>query len=278
MSIWFITGASRGLGRRMVQAALAAGDSVVATARQPEAVLEAAPGAGDRLFVHALDVADQAQAIAAVAAGVERFGGLDVVVNNAGYGVFGAVEEVSDDEARAVFDANVFGVLNVTRAVLPTLRAQGSGRIVNIGSSAGIAVGAGRGIYGATKFAVEAVTEAMRAELAPLGIHVTVVELGSFRTEFLAHGEQRRPRVTIDAYAATVGSLQQAIDANDGVQPGDPDKAVAAIRAVAVADDPPLRLPLGSDSLALFDQKASSLRQTADAERERASTTDYATA
>lgn len=276
MSIWFITGASRGFGRRMVQAALAAGDSVIATARRPEAVTEAFPDAGDGLFVHALDVADQAQAEAAVAAGVERFGGVDVVINNAGYGVFGAVEEVSDDEVRAIFDTNVFGLLNVTRAVLPTLRAQGSGRIVNIGSSAGISVGAGRGIYGATKFAVEAVTEALRAELAPLGIKVTVVEPGSFRTDFLAHGDQRRPGTTIDAYAATVGTLQQAIDANDGLQPGDPAKAVAAIRALAEADDPPVRLPLGSDSLALLEQKASSLRQTVDAERSRASATDYA--
>jgi len=276
VSIWFITGASRGFGRRMVQAALAAGDSVIATARRPEAVTEAFPDAGDGLFVHALDVADQAQAEAAVAAGVERFGGVDVVINNAGYGVFGAVEEVSDDEVRAIFDTNVFGLLNVTRAVLPTLRAQGSGRIVNIGSSAGISVGAGRGIYGATKFAVEAVTEALRAELAPLGIKVTVVEPGSFRTDFLAHGDQRRPGTTIDAYAATVGTLQQAIDANDGLQPGDPAKAVAAIRALAEADDPPVRLPLGSDSLALLEQKASSLRQTVDAERSRASATDYA--
>lgn len=276
MSIWFITGASRGFGRRMVQAALAAGDSVIATARRPEAVLQAFPDAGDGLFVHALDVADQAQAEAAVAAGVKRFGGVDVVVNNAGYGVFGAVEEVSDAEVRAIFDANVFGLLNVTRAVLPTLRAQGSGRIVNIGSSAGLAVGAGRGIYGATKFAVEAVTEALRAELAPLGIKVTVVEPGSFRTHFLSHGDQRRPGTTVDAYASTVGTLQQAIDANDGMQPGDPAKAVAAIRALADADDPPLRLPLGSDSLALLEQKAASLQQTANAERSRASATDYA--
>ena len=276
MSTWLITGASRGFGRLMVEAALAAGDQVIATARRPEAVTDAFPDAGDDLFVHALDVADEAQAIAAVAAGAGRFGGVDVVVNNAGYGVFGAVEEVSDAEVRAVFDANVFGLLNVTRAVLPVLRAQGSGRIINIGSSAGIAVGAGRGIYGATKFAVEAVSEALRAELAPLGIMVTVVEPGSFRTDFLANGDQRRPACTVDAYAATVGALQGLIDANDGLQLGDPAKAVAAIRALAEADEPPLRLPLGSDSLALFDQKATVLRETADAERSRASATDYA--
>ena len=278
MSTWFITGASRGFGRRMVEAALAAGDQVIATARRPEAVTEAFPDAGDGLFVHALDVADEAQVATAVAAGVERFGGIDVVVNNAGYGLFGALEELSDAEVRSIFDANVFGLLNVTRAVLPTLRAQGSGRIINIGSSAGIAVGAGRGVYGATKFAVEAITEALRAEVAPLGIKVTVVEPGSFRTDFLAHGGQRRPGNTIDAYASTVGALQEAIDANDGLQPGDPAKAVAAIRALAETDEPPLRLPLGSDSVALFEQKAAALSETVDAERSRASTTDYATA
>lgn len=277
MSIWFITGASRGFGRRMVEAALAAGDSVIATARRPEAVTDAFPDAGDGLLVLGLDVTDEAQAVAAVTAGVEHFGGLDIVVNNAGYGVFGAIEELSADEVRAILDANVFGVLNVTRAVLPILRAQGSGRIINIGSSAGIAVGAGRGIYGATKFAVEAITEALRAEVAPFGIQVTVVEPGSFRTDFLAHGDQRRPGGTIEAYAPTVGALQQAIDANDGLQLGDPTKAVAAIRRLAEAEDPPLRLPLGSDSLALFEQKSLSLRETADAERSRASATDYET-
>jgi NAD(P)-dependent dehydrogenase (short-subunit alcohol dehydrogenase family) len=275
MSTWLITGASRGFGQRMVEAALAAGDQVIATARRPEAVIDAFPDAGENLFVHALDVADEAQAVAAVTAGARRFGGVDVLVNNAGYGVFGAVEELSDAEVRAVFDVNVFGLLNVTRAVLPILRAQGSGRIINIGSSAGIAVGAGRGIYGATKFALEAISEALRAELAPLGIKVTVVEPGSFRTDFLAHGNQRRPGNTVDAYAATVGALQGLIDDNDGLQPGDPAKAVAAIRALAEADEPPLRLPLGSDSLALFEQKATALGETVDAERSRASATDY---
>jgi NAD(P)-dependent dehydrogenase (short-subunit alcohol dehydrogenase family) len=278
MPTWLITGASRGFGRRMVDAALAAGDKVIATARRPEAVTDAFPDAGDGLFVHALDVTDEAQAVAAVAAGVERFGGIDVVVNNAGYGVFGALEELSDDEVRSIFNANVFGLLNVTRAVLPNLRAQGSGRIINIGSSAGITVGAGRGVYGATKFAVEAITEALRAELAPLGIKVTVVEPGSFRTEFLAHGGQRRPENTIDAYASTVGALQEAIDANDGLQLGDPVKAVAAIRALAAIDEPPLRLPLGSDCLALFEQKVAALSETVGAERSRASATDYASA
>ncbi|MCV7424465.1 SDR family NAD(P)-dependent oxidoreductase [Mycobacterium yunnanensis] len=276
MSTWFITGTSRGFGRLLVAAALEAGENVVATARRPEGVAGAFSDAGDRLSVQALDVGDEEQAASAVENAVRRFGGVDVVVNNAGYGVFGAIEEVSDAEVRSIFDANVFGVLNVTRAVLPTLRAQGSGHIVNIGSSAGIAVGAGRGIYGATKFAVEAISEALRAELAPLGIKVSVVEPGSFRTDFLAHHEQRRPRTSDDAYTETVGALQHAIDGLEGKQPGDPGKAVAAIRALAAADDPPLRLPLGSDSVALMAQKAASLAETAEAERTRAAATDFA--
>ncbi|TRW79869.1 SDR family NAD(P)-dependent oxidoreductase [Mycolicibacterium sp. 018/SC-01/001] len=276
MSTWFITGASRGFGSRMVAAALDAGDQVVATARRTEGIADAHPNAGDRLLVHTLDVSDEVQAVAAVDAAVARFGGIDVVVNNAGYGIFGAVEEVSDREVRAVFDANVFGLLNVTRAVLPTLRAQRCGRIINIGSSAGISVGAGRGIYGATKFAVEAITEALRAELAPLGVRVSVVEPGSFRTDFLAHHQQRRPGESTDVYGETVGALQEAIDGLDGKQPGDPAKAVAAIRALAAADDPPLRLPLGSDSVALMAQKAAALAETADAERIRAAATDFA--
>ena len=278
MPVWLITGASRGFGRLMVEAALAAGDHVIATARRPAAITDAFPDAGDHLFVQALDVVDEAQAVAAVAAGVERFGGVDVVVNNAGYGTFGALEELSDAEVRAIFDANVFGLLNVTRAVLPVLRARGAGRIINIGSSAGIAVGAGRGVYGATKFAVEAITEALHAEVAPLGIKVTVVEPGSFRTDFLAHGGQRRPRNTIDAYAPTVGPLQDAIDANDGLQPGDPAKAVAAIRALAADDDPPLRLPLGSDCLALLEQKVAALDEVVEVARTQAPTTDFTVA
>lgn len=255
MSVWFITGASRGFGLELAASALAHGDQVIATARDPRTVADALPDAGDALLTVRLDVTDAEQAAEAVTAGVERFGQIDVLVNNAGYGLFGAVEEISDAEARALFDTNVFGLLNVTRAVLPTLRSQGSGHIVNIGSSAGIAAGAGRGIYGASKSALEAITEALRGELDPLGIHVTIVEPGSFRTNFLTSESFRQPATSIPAYAATSGEVLAAARVNDGRQPGDPAKAVAAIRRLTTTPEPPLRLPLGSDSVTLAEHK-----------------------
>ncbi|MDT7624252.1 MAG: hypothetical protein QOF99_5153 [Pseudonocardiales bacterium] len=275
MSIWFITGASRGFGRELAASALAHGDQVVATARDPRAVVEALPEGGDSLLALRLDVTDQEQAAAAVEAGVERFGRIDVLVNNAGYGLFGGVEEISDAEARVLFDTNVFGLLNVTRAALPMLRSQGAGRIVNIGSSAGFAAGAGRGLYGASKFAVEAITEALRGELAPLGIHVTVVEPGSFRTEFLTADSKRWADLDLPAYAGTVGKLRTAVEASNGHQPGDPAKAVAAIRRLATAAEPPLRLHLGSDCVTLVENKLASVAEELDRWRDLALSTDF---
>ena len=275
MSVWFITGASRGFGRLLTAAALAEGDRVIAAARNPQVVRDAFPDDADSLSAVPLDVNDPRQAVEAVASGVEHFGRIDVLVNNAGYGLFGAIEEISDAQARALFDTNVFGLLNVTRAALPTLRSQGAGRILNMGSSAGIGVGAGRGLYGASKFAVEAVTEALHAELAPLGIHVTVVEPGSFRTDFLTTDSKRAAAVGISDYADTVGSLLTAIDANDGRQPGDPASAVAAIRTIAAITDPPLRLPLGSDCVRLIEGKIESLTTELDRWRNLASATDF---
>jgi NAD(P)-dependent dehydrogenase (short-subunit alcohol dehydrogenase family) len=275
MSVWFITGASRGFGRLLAAAALAGGDRVVATARDPQAVLDALPEAGDSLLALRLDVTDERQAQAAVRAAVERYGRIDVLVNNAGYGLFGSVEETSDADVRALFDTNVFGLLNVTRAALPTLRRQGSGRVLNLSSSAGFGVGAGRGLYGASKFAVEAISEALHAELAPLGVHVTVVEPGSFRTEFLS-ADSRRTAPT-GVYADTVGTLLSAIEANNGRQPGDPDKAVAALRQLVAAPEPPLRLQLGSDSVALVEGKLATVAKELEQWRELSLSTDFPT-
>lgn len=275
MSIWFITGASRGFGQELASSALAHGDQVIATARDPHAVLKALPDAGEALLAAPLDVTDQQQAADAVAAGVERFGRIDVLVNNAGYGLFGAVEEISDADARALFDTNVFGLLNVTRAVLPTLRAQGSGRIINMGSSAGFASGAGRGLYSAAKFAVEGITEALRAEVAPLGIHVTVVEPGSFRTDFLTSESRRQPDEGMLAYADTAGKLTGALDAGSGNQPGDPVRAVAAIRRLAAFDQPPSRLHLGSDCVSLVEAKLATVAEELAEWRELALSTDF---
>lgn len=204
--VWFITGASRGFGRQLTAVVLAAGDSVVATARDTSSVSDAHPGAGERLLAIPLDVTDEEQSRHAVEQAVDRFGRIDVLVNNAGFGLFGAVEEVPDQQARELFDTNVFGVLNVTRSVLPVLRRQGDGHVFLMGSSAGFAAGAGRGLYGASKFAVEGLSEALWDELSPLGIKVTLIEPGSFRTEFLSGKSRSGPNESIPAYIDAVRS------------------------------------------------------------------------
>lgn len=252
--VWFITGASRGFGALVAAKALARGDAVVATARDPRSVL-AALGEQPRLLALRLDVADEAGAIEAARLAVERFGRIDVVLNNAGYGLLGAVEEAGAAEVRALFDTNVFGLLNVTRAVLPHLRRQRAGHLINISSIGGYAAYAGWGVYGATKFAVEGLTEALAQELAPLGIHATVVEPGFFRTDFLDAASLVQTAVRIDDYAATVGAMRGvAAGANHG-QPGDPAKLADALLVLADNEAPPLRLPLGSDTLARMEQK-----------------------
>src|ERR1700741_4052149 len=182
---WFITGSSRGLGWELARQALERGDDVVATARDPEVVEATLAGYDDQLLALALDITDERQAPDAVRQAVRCFGRIDVLVNNAGRGLLGAVEEASAQEIRAVFETNVFGTLAVLRAALPALRRQRSGRILNVSSVGGFTVGAGWGVYGATKFAVEGLSEALRAELAPLGVSVTIVEPGTFRTDFL---------------------------------------------------------------------------------------------
>lgn len=197
MSVWFITGASRGLGLEIARAALERGDQVAATSRDPRTI----PLPDQEVLAKlALDVTDHAQVEQAVEAATAAFGRVDVLVNNAGYGLFGAVEEVSDTEVRTLFDTNVFGLLAVTRAVVRGMRERRSGRVVNIGSIGGFTTQAGSGAYAATKFAVEGVSEALRAELEPLGIAVTVVEPGAFRTDFLAGTSIRQARHVIDDY------------------------------------------------------------------------------
>ncbi|WP_020203409.1 oxidoreductase [Cupriavidus sp. WS] len=246
--VWFITGASRGFGALIARDALDRGDRVVATARNPEAVI-AVLGEHPDLLAARLDVTSEADAIAAAQEAVARFGRIDVLVNNAGYGLLGAVEEASDVETRRQFDTNVFGLLSVTRAVLPAMRAQGSGHVINISSIGGYASYAGWGVYGATKFALEGITEALRQELAPLGIHATVVEPGFFRTDFLESTSMVSTARQIDAYADTVGAMRTMMAAANHKQPGDPHKLSAAILRLADSAEPPLRLPLGSDTV-----------------------------
>lgn len=251
---WFITGASRGFGLRVARLALAGGANVVATARRAEAVREAL-GEHPNLLAVSLDVTDETQAQAAVSAVVDRFGRIDILLNNAGFGLLGAVEEASAEDVERVYRTNVFGLLNVTRAVLPVMRGQRSGRILNISSIGGYRGSAGFGVYSSTKFAVEGLSESLHAELAPLGIAVTVVEPGYFRTDFLDSSSLSVSAMRIDDYNATAGAVRgRALDLNH-TQPGNPDKLAEVLVAFAGAPNPPVRLPLGSDTVAAIEAK-----------------------
>jgi NAD(P)-dependent dehydrogenase (short-subunit alcohol dehydrogenase family) len=254
MKTWFITGASRGFGALVTERALAQGDAVVATARNPRAITERF-GAHPNLLPVALDVTEEAQAAAAVRAALDRFGRIDVLLNNAGFGLMGAVEEAGAAEIEALYRTNVFGLLNVTRAVLPAMRAARSGRILNISSVGGYRGGAGFGVYCSTKFAVEGLSEALHAELAPLGIHVTVVEPGYFRTDFLDASSLVTSPSRIADYNATAGAVRGLAAGLSHQQPGDPARLAEVLVAFAEAPDPPVRLPLGSDTVAAIEAK-----------------------
>jgi NAD(P)-dependent dehydrogenase (short-subunit alcohol dehydrogenase family) len=254
MKTWFITGASRGFGAKVAALALAQGDNVVATARNPEQVTQRL-GKHPSLLAVALDVTDGAQVTSAVAAAVARFGQIDVLLNNAGYGLMGAVEEATAEEVERLYRTNVFGLLAVTRAVLPHMRARRSGRIINISSIGGYRSAAGFGVYCSTKFAVEGLSEALHAELAPLGVHVTVVEPGYFRTDFLDASSLSVSDTRITDYDGTAGSVRvRAASLNHG-QPGDPERLAKVLVDFAEAPNPPVRLPLGSDSVAAIEAK-----------------------
>jgi NAD(P)-dependent dehydrogenase (short-subunit alcohol dehydrogenase family) len=248
MQTWFITGASRGFGALITERLLAKGDAVVATARNRQAIIDRI-GPHANLLPIALDVTDGEQAIAAAQAAIDRFGAIDVLLNNAGFGIMGAAE------VEAVFRTNVFGLLAVTRAVLPRMRRARSGRILNISSIGGYRGSAGFGIYSATKFAVEGISEALHAELAPLGIHVTVVEPGYFRTDFLDASSLSISPLRIPDYDATAGKVRTVATGLSHNQPGDPARLADVLVAFAQAVDPPVRLPLGSDTVAAIEKK-----------------------
>lgn len=273
--VWFITGASRGLGALIAEAALADGNAVVAAGRNPAAITERlgqAPG----LRAVALDVTRPEQAQAAVATALQAFGRIDVLVNNAGFGLLGAVEESSDADVRRMYDTNVFGLLNVTRAALPAMRERRAGHVINISSIGGFRSGAGFGAYCSTKFAVEGLTEALHDELAPLGIHATVVEPGYFRTDFLDATSLVVAPGEIADYAATSGQVRRrAVDLNHQ-QPGDPVRLAAAMVELANAVEPPLRLPLGSDTLAAIAEKLAYVARETETWQALARSTDFA--
>ncbi|MFC8595003.1 oxidoreductase [Streptomyces atroolivaceus] len=264
MSVWFVTGASRGLGAEITREARERGHSVIATARDAEAVRKAYPGKTDGLLAVNADVTEPEQLTAAAEAGLAEFGRIDVVVNNAGYGLVGAIEETSDRAARALFDVNVFGVLNTLRATLPTLRAQRSGHVLNIGSVGGFATAPAAGLYGASKFALEGISEALHGELAPLGVRVTIVEPGGFRTDFLNSSSMQVEPASIVDYAVGAGPVREALANYDGRQPGDPVKAAKAIVDITEVTDPPLRLQLGADAIERVEAKLDRVRRELD--------------
>jgi NAD(P)-dependent dehydrogenase (short-subunit alcohol dehydrogenase family) len=264
MSVWFITGASRGFGIEITRQAVARGDQVAATARHPEAITEAVPDAGDALLALPLDVTSAGEAAAAVSATLARFGRIDLLVNDAGRGLLGAVEEVSDAEARAVFEVNVFGLLTVTRAVLPVMREQGAGKIINISSSGGFVGRPGWGVYCATKFAVEGLSESMGYELAPLGIHVTAIEPGAFRTNFLDGSSLLTAEARIEDYTGTAGATRQWAKQTSYAQPGDPVEAAKVIMDLPGREILPERIQLGEDCFtAVADKLARTARDQA---------------
>ncbi|GAB3958956.1 SDR family NAD(P)-dependent oxidoreductase [Actinoallomurus acanthiterrae] len=261
---WLITGSSRGLGRALTVAALERGDRVVATARRPEQLADLVDRYGDRVRTFALDVTDAEAARAAVRFAVEAFGRLDVVVNNAGYANSSAIEETTDDDFRAQVEANFFGVVNLTKAALPVLRAQRSGHFVQVSSVGGRVGGSpGAAAYQASKFAVEGFSEVLNNEVKPLGIKVTIVEPGAFRTDWAGSSMILAP-VGPD-YEQTVGAMNRRRAGLDRTSPGDPERAGQVIVDVIDLDEPPLRLLLGSDAVAAADR--SSQERAAEAAR-----------
>ena len=243
--VWFITGASTGFGRELADQVIARGWRLVATARNADDVKDLAQGRGDKVKAVALDVTKPDTIAAATKAATDAFGRIDVLVNNAGYGYMAALEEGEDDQVRTMFETNVFGLIAVTKAVLPTLRAQRSGFVVNISSVAGLVAFVGSGYYAATKHAVEALSEALSKELEPLGPKVMLVEPGPFRTDF-AGRSLKTTEHPLEAYADTAGARRKEMKGYAGSQPGDPVRAAKAIIEAISSDHPPLRLVLGS--------------------------------
>jgi NAD(P)-dependent dehydrogenase (short-subunit alcohol dehydrogenase family) len=245
--VWLITGASSGLGRALAEAVLERGERALLAARSEPALAELEERYPGSAIASTLDVTEPGSVRAAVAAGVEAFGRIDVVVNSAGYGLFGALEELSDEELRREFDTNVFGSLHVTRAALPHLRRQRSGHIVQISSLEGIAPAvAGESAYAGTKFAVEGIAEGLAKDVEHLGIRVTIVEPGPLRTDFADGASVSAPES--DDYAESVGGALEWFEEIAGNQPNDPRRVAEAIIAVADADEPPLRLVLGDEA------------------------------
>jgi NAD(P)-dependent dehydrogenase (short-subunit alcohol dehydrogenase family) len=272
--VWLITGASKGFGRELTKVALDAGDTVVATARNPKTIDEAF-GKHDRLLTLRLDVTSEQQAKEAVDTALKQFGQIDVLVNNAGRGLVGAVEEVTSEEVRAAFAVNVEGTLNVLRAALPSMRARKSGHILNLSAVGGFVSWPGWGIYCATKFMVEGFSGAMQAELKPLGIKLTIIEPGPHRTDFLDASSLQRSKNVIGDYGETAGAAREWADHAHNSQPGDPAKAAAAMVKITEVENPPLRLQLGADCVAAVEAKLDQVKVELNQWRDLAMSTAY---
>ena len=257
---WFITGASTGFGRLLAEEVLKSGGKVIATARNLDTIAQLKEKYPDKAIPFALDVTDYAQVSSVVAQAAAVHGPVDVLVNNAGYGLAGAIEEASEEEYMPMFNTNVFGLIHVTQTFLPHFRRQGSGHILNLSSVGGLVSTPGMGFYNATKYAVEGMSEALAQELAPLGVRVTIVEPGPFRTDFLGRSGVHAANV-IPEYDQTAGNMRRYFEAENGKQKGDPLRAVHAMMQVVDSPNPPLRLVLGAAALKRVRTKIDSLQK-----------------
>jgi NAD(P)-dependent dehydrogenase (short-subunit alcohol dehydrogenase family) len=273
-NVWFITGATRGIGAAIAKEVLAAGDKVVATGRDVGKMQQAFNAGHDQLLILSLDVTDNAQVENAVEVARKQFGKIDVLVNNAGYGELGVFEAHTPQAATRQFDTNVFGLFNVTRAVLPAMREQSKGRIFNISSVAGIKGGPGATLYAASKFAVEGFSEALAVEVEQFGINVTLIEPGFFRTDFLDGSSMRPAEKQIPDYAKTVAALQQRYETNNHRQIGDPEKLAQVLLALVKHPQPPMRLPVGTDASKILSDKIESLKSEFETWKDWSSRTD----
>lgn len=273
---WMITGSSRGIGRAVAEAVLAAGHNLMATARDPETLEDLVSRHGNRIRTARLDVTDPLQVDTAVRLAIKSFGKIDVVANVAGYGNIGSIEDTSLEDIRAQIETNLFGTINVTKAVVPIMREQHAGHIINFSSVGGRIGSTGRAAYSAAKWGVEGFSEVLATETAPLGIKVSIIEPGGFRTDFA--GSSSKMRAGRADYDATVGAAERFQRDYDGKQPGDPVKAAKVIVAVAAMAEPPLRLLLGSDAVRIIAQ-ADHAKAEADLRwRELSISTDFAAA
>ncbi|GAA4318152.1 oxidoreductase [Mucilaginibacter gynuensis] len=254
--IIMITGASKGFGFEMVRAALANGDRVIATVRSEPEKLAGQLDHADDLLVLVMDVTDEKAVNSAIQKGIAHFGHIDTLINNAGYGLLGAVEEATDAEVRKQYDTNVFGLLNVVRAILPAMRQRRSGHIINISSLFGFDAATGWTIYSSTKFAVEGISSGLYKELLPLGINVTSLAPGLFSTDFLGKGSFAQTAATIADYSATVGETRDSAGSHHGKQPGDPRKLAELAITIAHSEKPPLHLLVGKDAIAWYRANA----------------------